>query len=35
MNPFKTVLHWIKEWRAERQYQKRMKKLRENDPFIY
>jgi|TARA_B110000977_G_scaffold69083_1_gene93768 hypothetical protein len=28
-------IKWIKKWRADRKFKKRIKELQEKDPFIY
>ena len=35
MNIFKKLVDWYKDWKLERKYKKRIKELKQRDPFIY
>ena len=35
MNPFKKLISLYQEWRSQRELKKRIKELRQRDPFIY
>ena len=32
---FRKIINWIKNFREERAYKKRIKEMRKRDPFIY
>lgn len=32
---FRKILNFFREWKKEREFERRLKKIRESDPFIY